>query len=104
MNQLMDAVKSGGVFCVGTFLHGRADAIMIRDKTSGQRRESFVIRETIITDTDAIAVTRWMKDGEKGADYKPPFKKGERVACRVSGMEMRSGSVVLNGVLEQLVD
>lgn len=102
LNELTAAVESGGIFCCGTFLSGRADTINVRDKQSGGRREMVVVREVLITETDPIAVTRWLPDGEKADSYKCAFKKGQKVCCRVTGMETNNGLMVLHGSLEPL--
>lgn len=100
--ELMAAVNAGGIFCVGTLLNSRIDKIQIRDKTSGQRRDSFVFRAVVITENDAVTVTRFLRDGENPDTFKVPVKKGEKLVVRVTGAETTRGSLVLNGEIEPL--
>lgn len=99
---LVNQVLAGGIYCVGTYLSGRADTISIRDKTSGARRPAVVVRETIITDTDPIIISQWLPDNAKAENWKPQFKRGDKVAVKVQAMESNNGIPVLRGLLEIL--
>lgn len=96
-------VLAGGIFCVGQYLSGRAETVNIRNKTDGTRRPAGVVRETIITDTDPVIISRWLPDGEKAENWRPGFKKGDRVVVKVNSMTMTNGLPVLSGMLEALV-
>jgi len=89
---------------VGQYWAGGVSAISVRAKVlGGPRGTSFVVRETVLTDAEPIAVTRWLNDGEKPEDWKPSAKRGDQVVIRISGMEMVQGAVVLQGKIEPLV-
>jgi|ERR1035441_351502 exosome complex RNA-binding protein Csl4 len=100
--ELVTAVEQGGIFCLGSFLSGRAEEIQVRDKQTGGRRAAGVVREVMITDTEPVVISRWMKDGEKADSYHCAFKKGDKVVCRVTGLETQNGLIVLRGNLEPL--
>lgn len=101
--ELVNQVMAGGIYCVGSYLSGRADTISIRDKSTGARRPAVVVRETIITDTDPIIISSWLPDNSKAELWKPSFKKGDKVAVKVQAMESTNGIPVLRGTLETLV-
>jgi len=101
--QLQEQVMAGGVYCVGTYLSGRADTISIRDKTTRERRSAVVVRETIITDTEPVIISTWLPDGKTAEGWKPGFKKGQRIVVKVLGMESANGIPVLKGIPEPLV-
>ena len=63
--ELMVAVEAGGMFCVGVFLSGRVDTISVRDKATGGRRDAYVVKEIIITDTDPMVVRLLKKTASK---------------------------------------
>lgn len=100
--ELLDFVNKGEVVCVGTYWSGRLDKTSIRDKTSGARRDAYVVRETIMTDKDPLSVTRWLRDEEKPETWKPSAKRSETVLVRVTRMETNSGVTTLSGTIEVL--
>jgi len=101
-NQILAAVMAGKVVCVGTYLSGKAETLSVRDKTTGGRREMVVTRELIITDSEAIPVTGWLKDGVKKEDWRPAAKKGDRVIVEITNMEVQRGQVTMGGVITVL--
>lgn len=102
--ELVTLQDGGEITCQGTYWSGRVDKAMLRDKQnpSGSRREAHVARETIMTDKDPIAVSRWLKDDEKPEAWKPSAKKGDKVVVIVRGMEVNLGSITLQGTIEKL--
>jgi len=95
---------AGKCLVVGTYWSGRLDKAMLRDKQNpgGARREAHVVRETIMTDDEPIAVSSWLKDDAKPEDWKPSGKKGQRVVIHVTGKEINLGAITLQGTIEPL--
>jgi len=92
--------------CVGTYHAGRLDKISVRDgkNPGGPRREAHVSKEIVMTDTDPIIISRWLKDEEKPEAWQPAGKKGARVVVTVSSMETtQQGIITLRGSIEPLV-
>jgi len=100
--ELIATLNAGAIVCVGLYWAGRLDKMSFRDKQSGNRRDGYVVRETILTDKDPIAVTRFLRDDEKPEAWKPSADKNERVVVRVTGMEMERGNIILKGAIEKL--
>jgi len=102
--ELVKLQDAGEITCQGMYWSGRLDKTMLRDKQNpgGARREAYVVRETIMTERDPISVSRWLKDDEKPADWKPSASKGDRVVVVVRGMEVNLGSTTLQGNIEKL--
>jgi hypothetical protein len=61
-----------------------------------------VTREIIITDTEPVAITGWLKDGEKQEEWKPSAKKGDRVIVEVTKMEQNMGQITMGGRISPL--
>jgi len=101
-NQILAAVMAGKVVCVGTYLSGKADTINVRDKKTGAAREMVVTRQILITETEPIAVTGWLRDGEKAETFRPAAKKGDRVIVEVTKMEVNMGQVTMAGTISVL--
>lgn len=104
-SEVLANVMAGGIFCVGTYLSGKLDTVSMRDKQNpgGPRRTGYVAKETIITDTEPVIISRWLKEEEKPEAWKPSAVKKQQVIVRVKEMEMMSGIPILNGVMEVLL-
>jgi len=104
-SQLIETVMSGRIVCVGVLHSSKLETVSIRDKSNpgGARRTSYVTREVVLTEGEPIVVSRWLKDDEKHEDWKSSAKKGDRVLVTVTGMEVRQGIIILNGLIEPLV-
>lgn len=103
--ELIGTVQSGKVVLVGTYWAGRLDKVTIRDKSKegGPRRESFVSRETVMTENDPVIITRWLRDTENPDQWKPAAQRGEKVVVFVQSMSVENGSIKLTGVVERIV-
>jgi len=102
--QLSQIINSGAIICVGVYWAGKVDAITFRDKNAGgQRRTAYTVRETILTDTDPITVSRFLSDTEKVEEWKPSAKKNDKVVVRIQSMTVDKGAIILNGKIEALV-
>lgn len=102
--KLLERTLSGETFVVGEYLSGRIDVINIRDKTNGNFRKGYIRRETIITGNDAVVVGGFLSDGDKGDDFRPSAKKGERVCASVTKLETIQGFKLYGGTIEMLND
>jgi len=90
--------------CVGRMISSKLDPVSVRDKQNpgGPRRVSHVSREVIVTESEPIVITRWLKDTEKPEDWKPSAPKGSPVVVTITGMETNQGIVVLAGTIAPL--
>lgn len=100
-DQLIERLFAGQIMCVGKYWSGRIEKIMVRDKTSttGARRVSYLIRQTILTDADPLTLTEFAPDGFDPDSWDPPFAKNEDVVALVKGIESKEGVVKLRGEL-----
>jgi len=87
---------------VGKYWSGGVTEITFRDKKTGQSKTAHVIRETVLTATEPMAVTRFLKDDENPAAWKPSAKKMDDVFVRISGMSVERGAISLQGTLEPI--
>lgn len=103
--EVQKVIDSGKVVMTGTYWSGKLDTIMIRDrnKEGGPRRESHVAREVVMTETDPVIITRWLRDGEKPDLWQPAARRGEKVLVLVQSMSTENGSVKLGGIVERIV-
>jgi len=105
-SEIVAAVMAGEMLVVGTYLSGKVDSFSGRDSKNegGPRKLYHVKREIIITATEPLVISQFMKDGETPETWKPSAKSGQKVICRITGMEKsREGIVVLKGSIEELV-
>lgn len=102
---LTKALESGKIAMVGTYWSGRIDVVNVRDKANpgGPRRQSHVVRETVMTETDPVTVTRWLRDGDKPDMWHPSSSKGKKVVVWVQSMSSENGMIKLGGHIEELV-
>lgn len=101
--QLAKMIDDGAIVVKGTYWSGRIDTITMRSRTEGgPRREGHIIRETILTDTDPIIISRFMRDEEKPESWKPSAKKQDKVIVRIQSMKVENGTIILQGPIEQL--
>lgn len=102
---LTPALLSGKIMCVGTYLSGKIENLTVRDKANpgGPRRAAHMVREVVITESEPIVVTRWMKDDEKFEEWKPTAAKGSKVVVTITKMESNQGIITLSGSVEALV-
>jgi len=100
---LLPRIEGGDLILVATYHSGKVDAVQMRAREGGGRRTGYVVRETVLTPKEALAVTRWLRDEEKHEDWKPSAKPGSKVTVSVTGMEISMGTKTLQGVIEPLV-
>jgi len=95
---------AGGIMCVGRYLAGKVEQTSVRaSEAGGPRRTAYVLRETIITDTDPVVITQWAKDGFDPNKWSFACKKDDKCLVRITGMTMQNGIAVLRGTVEPLV-
>jgi len=105
-SELMAAVNSGRIVCVGEYWSGVCETITTRDKNSktGGSREFHIARETILTEKEPIVITRFLRDDEPHDKWAPSAKKRQKVVVFIQGMEIERGTVRLNGTVEALTE
>jgi len=88
----------------GKYFNGKLDEVNWRDASkNGERRKMFIARETILTDTDPIVVTRILGDGEDPAKWKKSAERDQRVVIKITRMNVEKGNITLSGIIEPLV-
>lgn len=102
--QFAKMIEDGAIFVKGTYWSGRVEKISMRSLTpGGARREGHVIRETILTESDSIVISRFMRDDENVESWKPSAKKMDKVVCRIRSMKVDNGNIILDGTIETLI-
>jgi len=102
---LLSTMLGGQQLLVGVYWAGKVEAMNIRDSKTKTPRTAHVLRETVLTDTEAVVVTAWMPDDFNEASagaWKPPFKRMERVVVVVKAVESFQGFKRYNGAIEKL--
>jgi hypothetical protein len=90
---------AGQQVLVGTYHCGSVGKTFIRDEKTQKSREAQIVRQTVLTDEDAVAVTEWLPDGADGSLWRPAFKRGDRVVVLVKSRENVQGFVRVQGVI-----
>lgn len=103
--EVQKVLDNGKVVMFGTYWSGHLEGIMVRDRTkeNGPRRQSYVAREIIMTETDPVIVQRWLKDTDRPEMWRASASRGEKVVVLVQSMSTENGSVKLGGVVERIV-
>jgi hypothetical protein len=101
-DKLMEMVLSGKTVTVGLYWSGKLEEFDARDKKTGQARHYKVARETVLTETDPVTVTRFLKDDERADVWKPAAKKNQKVVVLTTGLTNQNGTVTIQGTIEPL--
>jgi len=102
--EMLARLMRGEVALIGSYWAGKEEKIYIRDKTTGKGRDAYILRETLLTDADPVAVGGFLPDDYKPGSWKPGFKRGDRVVCFTTGLKTVQGFKQYAGTLEPLAD
>jgi hypothetical protein len=85
---------------IAEYRSSKAETIKFLDKKTGRMAEMKSLRHNIEVGEVAVALNQRVEDTFNVDDYKPPFKKGQRVLVRLTEMNMDKGLVRARGTLE----
>lgn len=101
--KLTDALKNieNGKFLGGIaeYRSSVAETIKYQDKKTGRMQEMAMLRHNIEVGDVAVAINERTADDFKAADYKSPYKKGQKVLVCLQSMETDKGLVRARGTL-----
>lgn len=99
--ELIGYLKQGNALVIGEFRTSKCDEITFRED-GGKRRQAVVIRHTVECGESTVSVSEFAPDEFKAADFKPPYKKGDRVVVFLAGYVVDKGNVTVRGVMAAL--
>lgn len=97
--EAVDLFKAGNVVALGEYRSSKPETIHYRDKESGRAAEFSQLRHTVEFGAESVQVSERVAEDFKPSEYKPPFKKGEKVLVQITAMEVSRGLISVRGTL-----
>lgn len=90
---------AGKPVAMGEYRSSEAETIQYRDRETGRAASFPQLRHIVELGNKSVVVSERVGDGFNSAEYKSPFRKGQRVVVEITSLEVQRGMISVRGML-----